>query len=152
MNSPVCVDASLVIRTLVWGPYTDEAVALLESWRRKNTSLIAPALLAFEVTSTLRRYVYLKQITADQGERAFEKFQRIEIRLSQRKGIFPLAWELAKRFNRPRAYDTSYLAYARLNDSEFWTADEKLHNAVKDELDWVRWIGDYSPHGKGNVG
>ena len=48
-----------------------------------------------------------------------------------------------QRFNLPRAYDTAYLALARLRNCEFWTADERLFNAVSRELDWVRWLGDY---------
>lgn len=146
MKSPVCVDASLIVRTLVPGPLTEGALALLEKWRREEISRIAPALIAFEVTSTLRRLVYREVITPEEGKEAFEEFMTLDIRLSHRKGIFPLAWELAKQFNRPRAYDTAYLAYARLNNCNFWTADEKLYNAVKKELDWVKWIGDYRPH------
>ena len=23
----------------------------------------------------------------------------------------------------------------------FWTADERLYNAVKEQLSWVRWLG-----------
>jgi predicted nucleic acid-binding protein len=141
-SSLVCVDASLIVRALVPGPFTDTVLALMDAWRRDRTSLIAPALLAFEVTSVLRRCVYLGEISPRHGERAFDAFCRIDLRLSHRQGIFPLAWELAKQFDRPRAYDTAYLAYARLNDCTFWTADEKLYNAVRRELDWVRWIGD----------
>lgn len=144
-SSLVCVDASLIVRVLVPGPLTDRAMALMATWQRDEVSLIAPALLAFEVTSVLRRCVYLGEISPAQGERAFDAFRRIDLRLSHRPGIFPLAWELAKRFDRPRAYDTSYLAYARLNDCGFWTADENLYNAVRRELDWVRWIGDHKP-------
>ena len=141
MNSLVCVDASLIIRTLVPGPLTDRALSLLEMWRRENTTLVAPALLAFEVTSTLRRYVHLKRVSPAHGEKAFETFLRINIRLSHQRGIFPLAWRLAKQLDRPRAYDTAYLALAQLRGCEFWTADERLYNAVSSELEWVKWLG-----------
>ncbi len=148
-KSVVCVDAGLVIRTLVPGPFTSEALALLRGWRRDKISLIAPALLAFEVTSVLRRYVHLGRISCAHGDKAFEAFQKLEIRLSHRQAIFPLAWDLAKRFDRPRAYDTTYLAYAQLNECDFWTTDTKLHNTVKEELDWVHWIGDCDPVARG---
>jgi predicted nucleic acid-binding protein len=144
MSSLVCVDASFIIRTLVPASFTNEALALLETWRRENATLVAPALLAFEVTSTLRRYVHLKRLSPAQGERAFEDFLRINIRLSHQRGIFPLAWRLAKQLDRPRAYDTAYLALAQLRGCEFWTADERLYNAVSKELDWVKWVGDLS--------
>ncbi|MDQ6693713.1 MAG: type II toxin-antitoxin system VapC family toxin, partial [Chloroflexota bacterium] len=49
---------------------------------------------------------------------------------------------LAKQFDRPRAYDTAYLAVAQMYGCELWTADEKLYNAVGGQLPWVRWLGD----------
>jgi predicted nucleic acid-binding protein len=137
----VCVDASLIIRTLVPAPLSEEAIVLLEKWQRAGRKLIAPSLLAFEVTSVLRRLVCLKDLTLSEGEEAFEHFQQIEISLSSRRSIFSLAWQLAKELNRPRAYDTAYLALAQLKECDFWTADEKLYNAVDQKLDWVHWVG-----------
>lgn len=141
MNSLVCVDASLVVRTLVYGPFSEQAIALLRRWSGQGLSLIAPSLFAFEVTSTLRRLVYLKEITPEEGEEAFQHLLALKIRLTHRKAVLSLAWELAQQFNRSRAYDTAYLALAQLNRCEFWTADEKLYNAVSSQLPWVNWIG-----------
>ncbi len=101
--------------------------------------------MAFEVTSTLRRLVYLRQIAPEEGEVAFERFLKIPIRLSHQRRAIPLAWALAQQLNRPRAYDTSYLALAEILGCEFWTADEKLYNAVGGSLDFVRWIGEADP-------
>jgi predicted nucleic acid-binding protein len=146
MNSAVCVDASLIVRALVPGSFSQEAEALLTGWQKAETTLIAPALLAFEVTSTLRRLVYLKAIQPARGKQALAQFQRMAIRLSLRPAIFPLAWELSHRFNRSRAYDTAYLALAQLSQCEFWTVDEKLYNAVHHDLPWVKWVGDFAPN------
>ena len=54
---------------------------------------------------------------------------------------------MAKRFNRPQAYDSHYLALAEMLGLELWTADERLYNAVKDALPWVKWLGDFQPQG-----
>ena len=143
MNSFTCVDASLVIRTLVPGHLSDQAAALLEAWQRERTTLIAPTLLAFEVTSVLRRLVFLGEIATSEGEKAFQQFLRMEIRLSSQRSVFPLAWKLAQDLRRPRAYDTAYLALAQLRGCDFWTADERLYNAVRRRLDWVKWIGGF---------
>lgn len=143
MKSSVCVDASLIVRALVPGPYTAEALALLSRWQRERVMLIAPALLAFEVTATLRRSVYLNHLSASDGDEAFTEFLQLDIRLSHRRAIFPLAWRLAQELDRPRAYDTAYLALARLRGCDFWTADERLYNAARRRLAWVHWIGDY---------
>lgn len=144
MNSIICIDASFVLRTLLPGSYSDQALNLFEKWEQEKRTLIAPALLAFEVISSLRRILYLKELTTHESEEVFERFLRMDIRLSSRRSIFPLAWSLAKEFNRPRAYDSAYLALASLADCDFWTADERLYNAVKDRLPWVKWIGSSS--------
>ncbi len=143
MSSLVCVDAGVIIWALLPFPLSDQAEALVEYWRREETILIAPSLLAFEVTSALRRLVHLREITPDQGELAFEQFLQLNVRLSQQRGIFPLAWRLAQQYSRPRAYDTAYLALATLRGCEFWTTDERLYDAVGRDLAWVKWVGDF---------
>jgi predicted nucleic acid-binding protein len=142
MTVSVCVDASLVLRTLVPAEHSAAAARLLADWRRDRVTLVAPALLAFEVTSVLRRLVHLGELSPDEGEAAFAAFRRLDIRLSHRRDLFPLAWRLAQQHNRPRAYDTAYLALAQLSGCAFWTADTRLFNAVGNELKWVRWVGD----------
>jgi predicted nucleic acid-binding protein len=89
--------------------------------------------------------VYLRAITADEGEEAFQTFQSIPIRLSQRRGIAPLLWQLAQQFNRPRTYDTAYMAVAQIYGCDLWTADERLYNSVQGKLTWVKWLGDFAP-------
>jgi len=121
---------------------SDQAEALLKRWWSEETTLIAPALLDIEVTSTIRGLVHLGMISPERGEQAVVQFLKMPIRLSVRRGIFPLAFRLANEFNRPRAYDCAYLALARLCNCDFWTADKKLYNVVRSELKWVRWIGE----------
>ena len=47
MKSPLCVDASLLIRTLVPDAYRRNCETILAGWLETDTHLIAPALLAF---------------------------------------------------------------------------------------------------------
>ena len=54
-------------------------------------------------------------------------------------------YELATQFNRPTAYDAQYLAVAERLQCEFWTVDERLYNAVKQALPWVKWLGNFAP-------
>ena len=69
MNSRVCIDASLLIWALVPYPLSANARALLATWQQSQATLIAPALLAFEVTASLRRFVYLREITPRRAKR-----------------------------------------------------------------------------------
>jgi len=144
-NSRVCVDASLIVPILLPHPLSEKAEALLAHFREEDAILHAPALMAFEVVSTIRGFVHLNMISPARGEQAITQFLRMPIRLSSRSGIFPLALRLAEEFNRPRAYDTAYLALARILDCEFWTSDERLYNAVSPKLSWVKWIGNFAP-------
>jgi predicted nucleic acid-binding protein len=54
------------------------------------------------------------------------------------------AYELATQFDRPTAYDSQYLAVAERYQCDFWTADERLFNAVTASLPKVRWLGNVS--------
>jgi len=51
---------------------------------------------------------------------------------------------LAEEFNRPTAYDAQYLALAERLACEFWTADERLFNAVTARFASIRWLGNWS--------
>jgi predicted nucleic acid-binding protein len=51
---------------------------------------------------------------------------------------------LAKQFDLSAAYDTHYLALAERKECPLWTADTRMWRAVKDQFDWVHWIGDYA--------
>ena len=52
-------------------------------------------------------------------------------------------YELATRLNRPTAYNSRYLAVAERLQCEFWTADERMFNAVTQDLNWVKWLGSF---------
>ena len=146
MNSSlVCVDASLVVRFLVPGPFRLETKALFAVWEQAGTRLLAPGLFEYEVVASLRRMVHQKVLLPAEGEVAFAGFERINVSLVHDRSLHTLAWQLAKHFKQSRTYDMTYLAVAQLNDCAFWTADERLYNSVRHELAWVNWIGTSAP-------
>jgi len=135
------------MRWLIPEDYSDESLDLLDSWTESHTELIAPTHLLYEVSATLRFLVYRKVISEEIGYGAFLRLQKLPIHLSSRTAIFPLAWQLAAEFNLPSTYDVTYLALARFERCELWTADRKFFKAVKVTAPDVRWIGDYKPVG-----
>jgi predicted nucleic acid-binding protein len=137
----VCVDANLVLRLLMPDERNERAEALWSSWARGGVTRLGPPLLYAEVTSVIRESVFFGRITPGQGAAAFEEFCGMAIAISTRPNLHLLAWELARRFNRRRAYDSFYLAAAQAEGCELWTGDQRLFNAVS--LPWVRWVGDY---------
>jgi len=136
---PVCVDASLVLTLLLPGEARAPVSALWSQWTESNTSPFGPPLLYIEVPSVLRESVYFGRISASEGDIAFQTFCQFGIGISRRDDLHILAWDLAKAFNRPKVYDSMYLAAAQAEGCELWTLDRRLVNAVN--LPWVRWAG-----------
>lgn len=142
----VCVDASLAVKVVVPEPDSDKADALVEEWANEGTLLIAPAFFVVETDSILRQKVALrKELTLEQAEAAFVKLQALPIQQIAVPGQRQRAWEIATDLGFPTVYDATYLALAELRGCEFWTADERLFNRVKDRLPFVKWLGNYAP-------
>ena len=145
MDSLVCVDASILIKLVVEEEQSDRASALWDSWVDGGVEIVAPTLFSYEVTATLRKKVHRQLLTLAEGKEAFAAALAVGMTLMAPSGLHERAWELAARFNRPTAYDSHYLALAEMLSCEFWTADQRLFNAVRDELGWVRWLREYQP-------
>jgi predicted nucleic acid-binding protein len=142
MNSSlVCVDANLLIKLVVPEPYSERAADAWESWAREGIIRIAPRLLRYEVTSTLRKQVWRGLLTSDMAEAALEQLLSLRIELLDPDDLQKRAWKLAARFGMPAAYDGHYLALAELVDCQFWTGDERLFNSTAGFDGRVRWIG-----------
>jgi len=146
MSQPkeVCVDASLAVKWVVKESYDEEALALLEKWRIGKVELIAPAFFEVEVDSIIRKKVAVrKTLTESEGDAAFELLRHLPIKIQSLPNQRQRAWELAKELAQSTIYDTTYLALAELSGCEFWTADKRLYNSVKNKLHFVKWLGEY---------
>jgi predicted nucleic acid-binding protein len=142
-NSPVCVDASIIVALVTSEAQSERALALWSEWMRGDIRVTAPALLRYEVTSALRRKVVRGVMTLQDAQRALEEALSLDIELLDPPGLSLHAFALAARFNRPAAYDAHYLALAEVLEGKFWTADERLYNAVREDFPNIRWLGDY---------
>jgi predicted nucleic acid-binding protein len=89
--------------------------------------------------------VFRKDLSPKRGDEIFDDSRHINILISHDSSLRIRAWQLAKHFNQPRSYDMAYVALAQLNNCSFWTADERLYNSVRHELEWVHWIGTPTP-------
>lgn len=78
------------------------------------------------------------------GFQALHQILTSQIRIQTFPQIHERAWQLATQFKRPTAYDAYYLSLAEYLECEFWTGDERLYNAVRDELPWVKWLRHFS--------
>ena len=137
------IDASVILRAF----FPDEAQAQAQELIRDHISghvrLAAPVLLLYEVTNAIVQAERRGRISGEMGEEILAAFEGLDIELE------PVTWQqmlpLAKEFDRS-AYDAAYLALAQSRGEPLVTGDLRLYNAVRDRLDWVRYIG-----GKGSA-
>ena len=145
MAAQVCVDASLVLLLLLPHELTPQAGNRWEAWLEEEVEIVSAPLFFAEVTSVLRERVHFARISPEEGQEALDSFLGFKIREVNPPDLQRRAWGLAKQYNRPRTYDTQYLAVANVLGCELWTADRRLVNAVP--LPWVRWVGEYKASG-----
>jgi predicted nucleic acid-binding protein len=119
------------------------ALGLWTKWVREDVEVIAPALLRYEVTSALWRKVVRGAMSLSDARRALEVALSPGIKFLNPPELSLHAFDLAARLDRPTAYEAHYLALAELMQGEFWTADERLYNAVRKDFPNIRWLGDY---------
>jgi len=136
-NSPLCVDANLVIR-LVADPDDELVRSTWERWDAEHRRIAAPTLLFYEVANALYRYQRARMMSSSAVRLALKAAQALPLRLYGEPELHTRALDLAERFSLPAAYDAHYLALADWLGAEFWTADLRLARVVQDELPWVR--------------
>jgi predicted nucleic acid-binding protein len=140
----VVVDANLLIAFgLGDEPLHRQASQLLATWQTAKEPLVAPRLFRSEITAVVRKVVYQERLKPEQGRVMLAQLLAYPVEVHEDIELLKEAYELAVRFNRPRAYDTQYLALAERFQCDFWTADERLFNAVQTSLPQVKWLGHF---------
>jgi predicted nucleic acid-binding protein len=138
MTTPLCPDSNLFLKLWIEEPDSEAVQRLIAGWINDDRVLVAPSLFAYEVTSVLRSAAHRQRITAEDASRGLIEFRALDVQLLRPPGLHDRALALATEFQRPNAYDTHYMAIAEELDCEFWTADERLYNAVREGFPLIR--------------
>ena len=102
--------------------------------------MFAPSLLRFEVASVIWTYEKNRVIPPGGSERLLQLLKLLPIQYSDSAQDQTRAVEFARQFSLGKAYDTHFLAVAERLSAQFWTADNRLFNAVHRHLDWVHLV------------
>ena len=137
MNSPVCIDASVLIKLVVEERGSDLVDRLWEGWIVNSNPILAPALAQYEVAGVLRDRArrQLSEALARSALSAALNMEGLEVVNSV--GMHLHAWELAVRLGLG-THDATYLALAEMRNCELWTANRRLYKSVQGKLDYVR--------------
>ena len=73
MNNRVVVDTSMVVKWIVTVADSDVARTLLAEWTSKDIIILAPALLVYEATNSLYKYIRAGQMPLEDAESGLNK-------------------------------------------------------------------------------
>lgn len=142
--SGIVLDSGILIASMLPDePLSGQAASLISTYRRENIN--APILFRSEVTTVLRKAVYTKRITHEDGFAMLVRALSAPITYVEDDLLLSEAYRLANEYQQPRSYDAQYMALAQRLQCPFWTTDEKLHNAVQARFAYIRWLGHFVP-------
>lgn len=145
MASRVVVDSGILLTSALLETLAPQAEALMNQWTQYKVQLAAPILFRYEVVAVTRKAVYQNRISLVRGLQIRDFLLTYPVELHFDEALLKRAYELASTHNRPTTYDSQYLAVAERLGCDFWTADERLFNAVSPVLSWVKWLGNFTP-------
>jgi predicted nucleic acid-binding protein len=147
MRNVVIVDTSIALKWVMDEDDSTKAAALLSRWFVQETTVLAPTLLMYELTNAIYKHVRKGEIDLNDASQALDDalLGFVEFVSPGDSSLSRRAIQLAHQYKLPATYDAYYLALAERENCDYWTADERLWNAVKSKLPWVRWLGDYKP-------
>jgi predicted nucleic acid-binding protein len=140
MNSPICVDASFVVKLGIPEAGSDQVEDLWREWHHGGREIVAPHLLHCEIASVICHAVYRGRITPEEGLQVLEHLLALPIRLLAPERLHITACKIAIELGHPAAYDAHYLALAQNLGCELWTGDRRLYKTVREKMPWVRLI------------
>jgi predicted nucleic acid-binding protein len=139
----VVLDSGIFIASVYPEVLSAEAKELLQQMQASHMTLHAPTLLRYELIAVSRKAVYQTRVTREEGRIARDQLLSYPVTLHMDDALLKRGYELAEEYNRPTAYDAQYLALAERLSCDFWTADERLVNAVNAKSFGIRWLGDW---------
>lgn len=138
----IVIDASVVIK---WYLRDEElgqkAMDLLNKYISKDLDFLAPSLLEYEVINGLRVAQKRGRIKKETIFSAVDGFMNLDVQSKNLSNLYSDVLHYCNIYNCS-AYDAGYLAVAHSTSAPFITADERLYNMVKKDLNWVKWLGD----------
>jgi predicted nucleic acid-binding protein len=129
----IVVDASAMVDALVDEPVNPELLSTIT-----DNEVHAPALLDFEVASALRGHYLGRKLTVRRLNTAVDDFTAIHVQRHHMSALLKPILALRDSFT---AYDAAYLVLAQALDAPLVTADAKLLEARRLDVD-VRVFGD----------
>jgi predicted nucleic acid-binding protein len=92
--------------------------------------LIAPTLLASEVTSILCEMTHRGEVPHEHARVAVGRLGSLPIRYERPDGLAERAWDLARSLGWAKSYDAEYVALALVHEAPLFTIDERMRRGA----------------------
>lgn len=120
------VDASVAVKWYFREEYREAALRLLGP----QHSLLAPDLLIAEFANVAWTYVHRGNATVAEARLALNRLLIVPLTFHTARSVMPAAFDIACETGRT-AYDSIYLALARVQGVQLVTADRRFYNAMQ---------------------
>ena len=139
------VNASVALKWhLPQEPFAQQAIALLNDWRKGALELLAPEIFFAEISYALVRAIRRGRLLPEEADAILIDLLAVSIRSFPIQPLVQRATEIAIRYQQ-NSYDCLYVALAEREGVELWTGDERLVNALSPHFPFIRFIGEYKP-------
>ena len=125
------------------------ATELLQRVIERKQLIVLPAFAWAEVGSVLRKKRRKNDLAAQEADDLWLEYRQFSgITYLEEDAIMDRAWKISRYFDMPTLYDAAYLAVCEIIQEqtnevcEFWTADERLVNTVKNKK-YVKLLKDF---------
>ncbi len=123
----LCLDANIFLSALY--PYElahEECLETMKFIAENNINLFEPAIVVFEVTSSIHQKCHAGEIPENKRDESIETFLNLPILLEWQMPLLKKSAQLASQMKVKRIYDCSYLALATTRNIPLVTNDEQL--------------------------
>jgi predicted nucleic acid-binding protein len=95
-----------------------------------SETLVAPALMWSEATSSLHEAVWRREVSAPRAREVLERLQSAPVGRRSHRRLHATAWQIAEEMGWAKTYDAEYLGLARLLRVRVVTLDARLRRGT----------------------